>query len=174
MLLYGWLYKGDGGIRSKWNVASGRFVGSDTPGHPKQVGVFTRRYPRFHHLTWSYKSGNHPTWTVSCQPFVVEHLNPVKKLVKLKLVICLYHFSDYGNLKDHFQDSHYLCEEADCQFEQFSHAFASDIDLKAHRAAVHSKTFSKFQARQNRQIDVEINLPPRTRDRRGGELLRCA
>ncbi|PIK55709.1 putative zinc finger protein [Apostichopus japonicus] len=78
------------------------------------------------------------------------------------------YYDDYGNLKDHFQDSHYLCEEADCQFEQFSHAFASDIDLKAHRAAVHSKTFSKFQARQNRQIDVEINLPPRTRDRRGG------
>lgn len=79
-------------------------------------------------------------------------------------------YSDYDNLREHFRAEHFLCEEGDCRYQEFSHAFSSDIDFKAHIAAVHSRSMSKFQARQNRQIDVEINLPPRyrERDRRGG------
>ncbi|XP_022091455.1 E3 ubiquitin-protein ligase ZNF598-like [Acanthaster planci] len=77
------------------------------------------------------------------------------------------YYNDYGNLKEHFSEEHYLCEEDSCAQEQFTHAFRSSIDLKAHRATVHSGQMSRAQARQMRQLDVEINLPPRSSERGG-------
>ncbi|XP_023670803.2 E3 ubiquitin-protein ligase ZNF598 [Paramormyrops kingsleyae] len=69
------------------------------------------------------------------------------------------YYSDYPYLRDHFRESHFLCEEGRCSTEQFTHAFRTEIDYKAHKAAAHSK--NRAEARQNRQIDLQFNYAPR-------------
>ncbi len=76
-------------------------------------------------------------------------------------------YSDYADLKLHFGEDHFLCEEPECAAEEFTHAFRTEIDLKAHRAKVHTKNMTRAQAKQARQIDIEVNLPPRQRENRG-------
>ncbi|XP_067858933.1 E3 ubiquitin-protein ligase ZNF598 isoform X2 [Heptranchias perlo] len=76
------------------------------------------------------------------------------------------YYSDYDYLRDHFREKHYLCEEGRCSTEQFTHAFRSEIDYKAHKAAYHSK--SRAEARQNRQIDLQFNYVPRHQRRNEG------
>lgn len=77
--------------------------------------------------------------------------------------------SDYRYLKEHFRESHFLCEEGRCSTEQFTHAFRTEIDYKAHKAAAHSK--NRAEARQNRQIDIQFNYVPRQQRRNDGELV---
>lgn len=74
-------------------------------------------------------------------------------------------FSDYKTLRDHFLNDHYLCEEGDCADAQFTNAFRSDIDLKSHQAHEHSKAQTRQQARQERTINIDINLVPRPNSR---------
>lgn len=74
--------------------------------------------------------------------------------------------SDYPYLSEHFRESHYLCEEGRCATEQFTHAFRTEIDYKAHKAAAHSK--NRAEARQNRQIDLQFNYAPRQQRRNEG------
>ncbi|KAI5932663.1 E3 ubiquitin-protein ligase ZNF598 [Manis javanica] len=74
------------------------------------------------------------------------------------------YYSDYAYLREHFREKHFLCEEGRCSAEQFTHAFRTDIDLKAHRTACHSR--SRAEARQNRQIDLQFSYAPR-HSRRG-------
>ena len=50
---------------------------------------------------------------------------------------------------------------------KFENAFRSLIDLKSHRAKEHSKNLSKQQVKQERTINIDINLPPRTKPGRG-------
>ena len=69
--------------------------------------------------------------------------------------------SDYPVLRDHFKESHYLCEEDDCYHVQFTNAFRSDIDLKAHKATEHGRGMRKSQQKQVRAVDIDINLVPR-------------
>lgn len=76
------------------------------------------------------------------------------------------YYSDYQYLMEHFRESHYLCEEGRCSTEQFTHAFRSEIDYKAHKAAAHSK--NRAEARQNRQIDLQFNYAPRQQRRNEG------
>ncbi|XP_060921469.1 E3 ubiquitin-protein ligase ZNF598 [Labrus mixtus] len=76
------------------------------------------------------------------------------------------YYSDYPYLSEHFRDSHYLCEEGRCATEQFTHAFRSEIDYKAHKAAAHSK--NRAEARQNRHIDLQFNYAPRQQRRNDG------
>ncbi|XP_033630564.1 E3 ubiquitin-protein ligase ZNF598-like [Asterias rubens] len=78
------------------------------------------------------------------------------------------YYNDYDDLKEHFRLQHYLCEDDRCSQEQFTHAFRSEIDLKAHRSTAHSNLMSKSQVRQMRQIDMQINFPPRPTQRDGG------
>lgn len=75
--------------------------------------------------------------------------------------------SDYAYLREHFREKHFLCEEGRCSAEQFTHAFRTDIDLKAHRTACHSR--SRAEARQNRQIDLQFSYAPRHSRRGEGE-----
>ena len=75
--------------------------------------------------------------------------------------------SDYQYLSEHFRESHYLCEEGRCATAQFTHAFRSEIDYKAHKASAHSK--NRAEARQNRQIDLQFTYAPRTQRRNEGE-----
>ncbi|XP_054246866.1 E3 ubiquitin-protein ligase ZNF598 [Indicator indicator] len=69
------------------------------------------------------------------------------------------YYSDYEYLREHFREKHFLCEEGRCSTEQFTHAFRSEIDYKAHRSACHSR--SRAEARQNRHIDLQFSLAPR-------------
>ncbi|KAF4074060.1 hypothetical protein AMELA_G00250320 [Ameiurus melas] len=76
------------------------------------------------------------------------------------------YYSDYRYLSDHFRESHFLCEEGRCSTEQFTHAFRTEIDYKAHKTAAHSK--NRAEARQNRQIDIQFNYAPRQQRRNDG------
>ncbi|KAF7691110.1 E3 ubiquitin-protein ligase ZNF598 isoform X1 [Silurus meridionalis] len=78
------------------------------------------------------------------------------------------YYSDYCYLRYHFGESHFLCEEGRCSTEQFTHAFRTEIDFKAHKAAAHSK--NRAEARQNRQIDIQFNYAPRQQRRNDGNL----
>uniref|UniRef100_A0A3P9KLP8 RING-type E3 ubiquitin transferase n=1 Tax=Oryzias latipes TaxID=8090 RepID=A0A3P9KLP8_ORYLA len=78
------------------------------------------------------------------------------------------YYSDYQYLSEHFRESHYLCEEGRCATEQFTHAFRSEIDYKAHKAAAHSK--NRAEARQNRQIELQFNYATRQQRRNEGML----
>lgn len=80
--------------------------------------------------------------------------------------MCVVH-SDYQFLSEHFRESHYLCEEGRCSTEQFTHAFRTEIDYKAHKASAHSK--SRAEARQNRQIDVQFTYASRQQRRNEGK-----
>ncbi|XP_030432574.1 E3 ubiquitin-protein ligase ZNF598 isoform X2 [Gopherus evgoodei] len=81
------------------------------------------------------------------------------------------YYSDYEYLREHFREKHFLCEEGQCSTEQFTHAFRTEIDYKAHKTACHSK--NRAEARQNRQIDLQFNYAPRHQRRNesvvGGE-----
>uniref|UniRef100_A0A8C4QG68 RING-type E3 ubiquitin transferase n=1 Tax=Eptatretus burgeri TaxID=7764 RepID=A0A8C4QG68_EPTBU len=69
------------------------------------------------------------------------------------------YYSDYESLKDHFRRAHFLCEEGECAHEQFTHAFRSEIDLRAHRATVHSR--NRAEARHTRQLELAFSYPSR-------------
>ncbi|KAH9502314.1 hypothetical protein Btru_073434 [Bulinus truncatus] len=72
-------------------------------------------------------------------------------------------YDQYPDLMKHFSESHFLCSEDDCanSSTRFTHAFASEIDLKAHKASVHGKNMSKAQSREARTIELDFQLPPR-------------
>ncbi|NXI35888.1 ZN598 ligase, partial [Galbula dea] len=76
------------------------------------------------------------------------------------------YYSDYEYLREHFREKHFLCEEGRCSTEQFTHAFRTEIDYKAHKTACHSK--SRAEARQNRQIDLQFSYAPRHQRRSEG------
>ncbi|XP_071963997.1 E3 ubiquitin-protein ligase ZNF598-like [Antedon mediterranea] len=65
------------------------------------------------------------------------------------------YYDIYENLRHHFRDQHYLCEEDGCINEEFTAAFRSEIDLKAHKASRH--TGKRKEARQARQLDWHFN-----------------
>jgi hypothetical protein len=67
-------------------------------------------------------------------------------------------YRDYNLLKGHFQEEHYLCEEGDCIDEQFTHAFRTEFDLKAHKVDRHSDGLSRAEVRQNRMVDVDLTF----------------
>ena len=79
----------------------------------------------------------------------------------------LFIFSDYDVLREHFRSQHFLCEEGECVEVKFENAFRTLIDFKSHRAKVHSKSLSKQQVKQERTINIDINLPPRVKPGRG-------
>lgn len=80
-----------------------------------------------------------------------------------------HYYCSYGDLRDHFRQEHFLCEEGSCLDEQFTSVFRTDIDLKAHKATVHGKQLSKHAAKQARTLELEFTLAPRgdLRNRRG-------
>lgn len=83
------------------------------------------------------------------------------------------YYSSYDFLRDHFKKEHYLCEEGTCYEEQFTSAFRSEIDLKAHRASSHTRSMGKQAAKQARTLELEFTLAPRRerpeRNMRGGD-----
>lgn len=83
------------------------------------------------------------------------------------------YYSAYDVLREHFKKEHFLCEEGTCYEEQFTSAFRSEIDLKAHKASSHSRSLGKQATKQARTLEVEFTLAPRRerldRNFRGGE-----
>lgn len=77
------------------------------------------------------------------------------------------YYSDYKALKDHFRTTHFLCEEGACASSQvrFTHAFGSEIDLKAHTASEHLGNKSKAQVKELRTLDISFQFAPRRRGR---------
>ncbi|XP_029432456.1 E3 ubiquitin-protein ligase ZNF598 [Rhinatrema bivittatum] len=80
------------------------------------------------------------------------------------------YYSDYDYLREHFRETHFLCEEGQCSDEQFTHAFRTEIDYKAHKTSFHSK--NRAEARQNRQIDLQFNYTLRHQRRNEGVVSR--
>ncbi|TMW40327.1 hypothetical protein DOY81_014593, partial [Sarcophaga bullata] len=74
---------------------------------------------------------------------------------------CNEFYRDYSALTEHFRQDHYLCEE--CATVEFTGAFRTEIDYKAHVASVHGKGMNKQQAKQTRTLQLEITLGPRGR-----------
>ena len=50
---------------------------------------------------------------------------------------------------------------------QFTNAFRSEIDLKAHKATAHTRSMRRMAARQARTLDIDFNLAPRPRAMHG-------
>ncbi|KAG8306098.1 hypothetical protein J6590_055070 [Homalodisca vitripennis] len=69
----------------------------------------------------------------------------------------------YDELRNHFRQEHYLCEEGECYEEKFTSVFRTDIDLKAHRALVHGRQMTKAAAKQARTLELAFTLKPRPR-----------
>ena len=69
------------------------------------------------------------------------------------------YYPDYNALRDHFKDSHFLCEEGNCKNEQFTSAFRSKIDFQAHFLANHAE--NKSEIRAARTIDLQFSLSSR-------------
>lgn len=44
--------------------------------------------------------------------------------------------SNYEDLRKHFRDAHFLCEEGECKEEKFTRVFRTEIDIRAHKAQV--------------------------------------
>ena len=72
-----------------------------------------------------------------------------------------HYYNSYSDLRDHFRQEHYLCEEGACVEEMLTSVFRSDIDLKAHKACTHGKHLGKAASRQARTLELEFTLTPR-------------
>ena len=87
----------------------------------------------------------------------------------------IFHYRDYNKLREHFKSDHYLCVEGSCVNEQFTSAFRSELDLKAHRLDRHSGGLSKTENKQARMVGIDVsfsnNRQDRQRDRRQGPTL---
>ncbi|KAI4455961.1 zinc finger protein [Holotrichia oblita] len=68
------------------------------------------------------------------------------------------YYNSYADLRKHFLEDHYVCEEGDCKNEQFTSVFRSDIDLRAHITNVHSKHMSKSATKQARTLELEFRF----------------
>ena len=57
---------------------------------------------------------------------------------------CLLFYRCYDDVKVHFREDHYLCEEDECAQVEFTNAFRSDLDLKAHKAQYHLRGVKRY------------------------------
>lgn len=77
-------------------------------------------------------------------------------------------FSTYSDLKKHFKSKHFLCEEEECQKVQFTNAFRTEMDIRAHIARHHSNLLSKQEAKQIRTFGIDFSYRGSGRGRRYG------
>lgn len=79
------------------------------------------------------------------------------------------YYRQLDDLRQHFREEHFLCEEGDCIQDPLTSAFRTSIDLKAHIAAEHSKFKSKAASKQARTLELEFTLAPRHNLLEGGD-----
>lgn len=63
-------------------------------------------------------------------------------------------FDNYQNLKKHFLDEHFICQEGFCKDEEITSAFANKFDLAAHKAQVHGTG----KVNRNMIVDLDIDF----------------
>ncbi|XP_060523372.1 E3 ubiquitin-protein ligase ZNF598-like isoform X2 [Cylas formicarius] len=73
------------------------------------------------------------------------------------------YYNSMDDLKRHFGDEHFLCEEGDCKTMPLTAVFRTDIDLKAHITTEHGKYMTKSATKQARTLELEFTLAPRPR-----------
>lgn len=78
-----------------------------------------------------------------------------------------HYYCNYEDLRLHFREAHFLCEEGDCKEEKFTRVFRTDIDFRAHRTQVHIQSLGKAAAKQARTLELEFTLAPRASESRG-------
>ncbi|CAG9773661.1 unnamed protein product [Ceutorhynchus assimilis] len=74
------------------------------------------------------------------------------------------YYNSMEELKRHFKDEHFLCEEGECKTLALTAVFRSEIDLKGHIATHHSRFMSKSATRQARTLELEFTMAPRPRN----------
>lgn len=57
-----------------------------------------------------------------------------------------------------------MCEEGECEQEQFTAVFRTEIDLRAHRASTHGRNMNKQASKQARTLELEFTYAPRHRE----------
>lgn len=76
-----------------------------------------------------------------------------------------HYYNNYESLRQHFKESHYLCEIDECINEKFVNAFSTDIDYKAHLAQKHKHLLNRAEERRIRHVDIDLTYsrtnPPR-------------
>jgi hypothetical protein len=50
-----------------------------------------------------------------------------------------------------------LCMEGECATTEFTNAFRTEIDLRAHKASEHSRNMRKAEAKQARRLDIDFS-----------------
>ena len=75
-------------------------------------------------------------------------------------------YGDYFNLREHFKADHYLCEQGDCKYEEFTGVFGTEVDYKAHCVVAHKGNKTMQQQRSERQIDLGFQYSRRENDPR--------
>ncbi|XP_076275252.1 E3 ubiquitin-protein ligase ZNF598 isoform X2 [Rhynchophorus ferrugineus] len=73
------------------------------------------------------------------------------------------YYATLSDLKIHFHEEHFLCEEGECKNMPLTAVFRSNIDFKAHITQEHSKSMSKSATKQARTLEFEFTLAPRPR-----------
>lgn len=69
------------------------------------------------------------------------------------------YYRDYEMLREHFIESHYLCEEDECKNDKFTNVFASKMDLQAHNLQNHKGKMSKVNIKEQQRVEIEYNYP---------------
>ncbi|KAL1495013.1 hypothetical protein ABEB36_010503 [Hypothenemus hampei] len=73
------------------------------------------------------------------------------------------YYNAMEDLKQHFREEHFLCEEGECKTMLLTAVFKTEIDLKAHIATHHGRNMSKSANRQARTLELEFTMAPRQR-----------
>nr|SVE90981.1 EOG090X01BP [Daphnia sinensis] len=77
------------------------------------------------------------------------------------------YYCNYEDLRKHFRDAHFLCEEGECKEEKFTCVFRTEIDIRAHKAQTHSQSLGKAAIKQARTLELEFTLAPRSGESKG-------
>nr|SVE75597.1 EOG090X01BP [Daphnia hispanica] len=77
------------------------------------------------------------------------------------------YYCNYEDLRKHFRDAHFLCEEGECKEEKFTRVFRTEIDIRAHKAQTHSHSLGKAAIKQARTLELEFTLAPRSGESKG-------
>ena len=72
-----------------------------------------------------------------------------------------YFYSDYNDLRGHFDRDHHLCKEPECEEQKFV-VFRTELDLKGHRLDRHGGLMSKAASKEARRVDLDFTFSNRS------------
>ncbi|XP_065659088.1 E3 ubiquitin-protein ligase ZNF598 [Hydra vulgaris] len=71
------------------------------------------------------------------------------------------YYDVYDDLRQHFANKHYLCEDGNCVNEKYTSVFRDKIDFQAHKLAQHVKKMNKLEAKEARKVEIDIRYERR-------------